>query len=69
MLLIDKWLDELDRAGYDEFYLSISYGLKSVLASTFVHMESKNKNSFKNTQKVSLLEMKKINRFCLYMYN
>lgn len=41
ILLIDKWLDRLDKMGSDEFYLSISVGLKYVLTSMFVNMESK----------------------------
>lgn len=37
VLEIGKWLEELDN-GTDEFYLSISSGLKHVMKATFIHM-------------------------------
>lgn len=37
ILEVGKWLEELDN-GTDEFYLSISIGLKHAMTATFIHM-------------------------------
>lgn len=37
VLEIGKWLEDLDNSS-DEFYLSISSGIKHVMKATFIHM-------------------------------
>lgn len=37
VLEMSKWLEELD-SGTNEFYLSIRFGLKHVMLSTYVHI-------------------------------
>lgn len=44
LLSIGKWLNKLDESKNDEFYLSISDGLKHVLITTFIRMSSSNFN-------------------------
>lgn len=51
IMLIGKWLEELDNSS-DEFYRSISNGLKHVLIATFVHMKPSKYLTNKNIQQV-----------------